>query len=673
MARAWPSTLSGARRGVETDLLKPGDIVDRFEVEGLLGEGGLARVYLVRHRTLGARMALKVLSLKGSALGRRLLREGRIQANLSHPHIVAVSDVLEHEGCTALVMEYVEGLTLGDFLGRNGAMSESDSLALFGQLLSALSAAHAVGVLHRDLKPANILLASTPTGTVSKITDFGIARLAMGEGGDTLQGDLIGTPGYMAPEQVTDPTAVDVRADIYSMGALLYCMVAGRPPFLPGPRMADTLRAAADGAFPPVRSLAPELSPAVAACIEACLAPDPADRPADTRALAERLFGEGSPAARAIVGAMSPSGGLDLSAPLSRPTLAPGSLSGERRSGSGGSPTAVPELESSELGSFGPAPSEPRSAAVPPAPAPAPKAASGPSLSTATQTGPATAAQPSLQPDHPAKPAGRSGLWLIGLGLAAAAVLGAVLVLSPEDQGVATAQIGVPNVASGGPAPVAPVAAPPVQPGAAPSVGAEAPVIAPSAAPAPTLGSPPAPAPVGAPTPRPASAPASSPSSSPAASPSPSPAPSPGSAPASPEEGPAAPPAPAPSPAPAPVAVEEVEEVVADVGLPPPAPPAVATIPQVAGAFAGKWQGRPIVIHLSQGGGGSLTGRVELSQGAAVRIIALTGKVDAQGALRLSEPNEGWMMAGKFQNGALEGTIMQDGMRNPASFTARRD
>lgn len=642
-------------------MLKVGDIVDRFEVEGLLGEGGLARVYLVRHRTLGARMALKVLSLKGSALGRRLLREGRIQANLSHPHIVAVSDVLEHEGCTALVMEYVEGLTLGDYLSRSGAMSESDSLALFGQLLSALSAAHAVGVLHRDLKPANILLASTPTGTVAKITDFGIARLAMGEGGDTLQGDLIGTPGYMAPEQVTDPTAVDVRADIYSMGALLYCMVSGRPPFLPGPRMADTLRAAADGAFPPVRSLAPELSPAVAATIEACLAPDPADRPADSRALAERLFGEGSPAARAIVGALAPVGGLELSAPLSRPTLAPGSLAGERRSGSGGAPTAVPELETD-------AEQPPAAPARLGPPTPTPTGA--PSL----QGG----APPSLQPDHPG-PGPRPRAWgWIGLGVAAAAVgVGLLLRFAPGDSGVATAQISALGVASADRSPVgaAPAAGPGPDAGARP-IGATppsdaAPLEAPPGGPpasgeplpsAPSGPSPSAPASPGAAARAPTAAPPSA-----RATPPEDPAPADPAAPAAEAAPPAAPPAPPPTVEP------ELEPAVADAGPLPAPEPAPPSIPMVAGTFSGRWQGRPIVIRVDQGAGGALSGRVELSQGAGVRTIVLRGRVDASGALQLSEPNEGWTMTGRFQNGAMEGMITQDGMKKPAGFSARRE
>ncbi|MFM2247811.1 MAG: hypothetical protein RL071_3886, partial [Pseudomonadota bacterium] len=304
-------------------MLQPGDHIDRFQVEALLGEGGLAKVFLVRHRTLGARMALKVLTLRGSAIGRRLLREGRIQANLSHPHVVAVHDVIEHEGYTALVMEYVEGVTLAELLQRGGALSEADALALFGQLLSGVIAAHDLGVLHRDLKPANVLISATPMGTIAKIADFGIARVWDGEPGDTLQGDLIGTPGYMAPEQVTDPTAVDARADVYSLGALLYCMVAGRPPFLPAPRWSQTLEAAQRGDFAPIRGLAPELSENVAAVIERCLQPDPAARPADGRALAVALWGEGSPAARAVAGAQAPAQPLDLSAPLSRPTLAP--------------------------------------------------------------------------------------------------------------------------------------------------------------------------------------------------------------------------------------------------------------------------------------------------------------------------------------------------------------
>ena len=287
-------------------MLEIGDRVDRFVVEDFLGEGGISHVYKVRHHQLGTVHALKMMALKSESLTRRLVREGRIQANLSHPGVVAVTDIIEHDGFTGLLMECVEGRSLDIVLSRTGAPSLPEALALFRQVLAGVAAAHEAGVLHRDLKPGNVLLEPQGDGVVAKVTDFGIAKLSVAlEGAETRQSDLMGTPGYMAPEQADDPTSVDARADVYSLGAVLYCLVTGRPPFPPA-SLPTLLAAARAGRFPRVTEIAPHVPESVARVVERCLSPEPEDRFADCRALAEALYGDGGPTFDAEVAGARP-------------------------------------------------------------------------------------------------------------------------------------------------------------------------------------------------------------------------------------------------------------------------------------------------------------------------------------------------------------------------------
>jgi eukaryotic-like serine/threonine-protein kinase len=157
--------------------LEPGQIIDgRFEVEALVGEGGLAEVYRVRHRELGRIMALKLLTWRKKSLIERLVLEGRIQAQLNHPNVVAVLDLVRHDGQVALLMEYIDAETLGEYIARVGPTPEDEALELLAPILAAVDCAHAAGITHRDLKPANIMLASVGSGVVPKVADFGIAK-----------------------------------------------------------------------------------------------------------------------------------------------------------------------------------------------------------------------------------------------------------------------------------------------------------------------------------------------------------------------------------------------------------------------------------------------------------------------------------------------------------------
>lgn len=284
-------------------VLTPGGKVDRFEVEAMLGKGGLAEVYRVRHEVLGSRFALKVVTVRGSAVGRRLLREGRIQSQLRHPNIVAVSDVIEFGGHCALVLEYVEGATLEQWIQRSGPMAMDTALELFAQVLAGVTAAHDNGVLHRDLKPGNVMLAPSSAGVMAKVTDFGIAKVLLDEpgAGDTMQGLVMGTPGYMAPEQCQDSSTVDARADLFALGAILYEMVTGTEAFVRHD-FASTIAATLDGHFTPASELRPDLPAQVEHVINCLLRVEPEARFADGRAVATALFGDGSRLAEIVAG-----------------------------------------------------------------------------------------------------------------------------------------------------------------------------------------------------------------------------------------------------------------------------------------------------------------------------------------------------------------------------------
>ena len=267
-----------------------------YEVEALLGRGGMGVVYKARHRRLNRPVALKML-LAGAYAGpterARFQREAEAVASLRHANIVQVYDVGDHQGWPYFTMELLEGGSLAQALAarRSRPTRRPRSLAT---LAEAVQVAHRAGIVHRDLKPANILL--TADGT-PKVADFGLARHFDGEPALTLSGDRMGTPSYMAPEQVIGKAStIGPAADIYALGALLYEMLTGRPPFR-GETAAETERqVVAEEPVPPGR-----LNPKVPRDLETiclkCLHKDPQRRYADAGALTEdvRRFVEGRP------------------------------------------------------------------------------------------------------------------------------------------------------------------------------------------------------------------------------------------------------------------------------------------------------------------------------------------------------------------------------------------
>ncbi len=252
---------------------------EEFELLRELGSGAAGKVYAARWLPHGGRaVALKVLRdtvQPGSLEFERFLREASTVARLSSPFIVAVYDVRVAAGRAYSVMELVEGPSARDVVAKQGPLPVAHALQIGHQVAQALAAAAEVGVVHRDVKPANIVL--TPQG-VAKLCDFGIAKdLESTLRTLTASGLGLGTMAYMPPEQVSDAKWVEPSADVYSLGATLYHLLAGRPPF--SPTTAQSLAAIVSQPPPDLRTLRPDVPPPVAAQLAAMLAKDPDDRP----------------------------------------------------------------------------------------------------------------------------------------------------------------------------------------------------------------------------------------------------------------------------------------------------------------------------------------------------------------------------------------------------------
>jgi hypothetical protein len=272
-------------------VLTSGRIVERYRVEELLGEGGTAMVYRVRHVHLGTDHALKVMTLIGAQAAPRLLLEGRVQAALRHPNIVAVTDVLEIDGSFGLLMEYVPPPSLSAWIARSPPSVETAE-ALFRGVVAGVRHAHAHGLVHRDLKPANVLLARGEGGVdlIPKVADFGLARLLDDEGHrHTRTGLAMGTPQYMAPEQFRDAKGVDRRADLFSLGCILHELLSGAPAFA-WSDLIGVYGAITKGAWAPLPASVPER---LRAAVVGCLEPEAARRIPDCDALLAVLDGRG--------------------------------------------------------------------------------------------------------------------------------------------------------------------------------------------------------------------------------------------------------------------------------------------------------------------------------------------------------------------------------------------
>lgn len=215
-----------------------GTVMNGFRIERQLGAGGVGVVYLARQLLLDRPVALKVLRpvpgvSKDDTL-HRFLREARLLSSVSHPHVVSVIDFGNTENGTAyLAMEYVPGPSLKAFVEERGGLHLAQIVTIMSQLCAAVHSAHELNIVHRDLKPLNVIVASEREGFERvKLLDFGIGK-ALGEGTQdfTSTNVVLGTPGYLAPEQIRNAKGVDVRADIYALGAILYFLATGRSPY----------------------------------------------------------------------------------------------------------------------------------------------------------------------------------------------------------------------------------------------------------------------------------------------------------------------------------------------------------------------------------------------------------------------------------------------------------
>ncbi|HXL05430.1 MAG TPA: serine/threonine-protein kinase, partial [Gemmatimonadales bacterium] len=263
-------------------------LADRYALERELGRGGMATVYLARDLRHGRPVAIKVLRPEIAAvLGpERFLREIAVAARLTHPHILPLHDSGQAGGSLYYVMPYIEGESLRDRLDREGQLPLEEAVRITREVASALSYAHSHDVVHRDIKPENILL----SGGEAVVADFGIARAisAAARGQLTETGIAIGTPGYMSPEQGAASARVDERSDIYSLGCVLYEMLAGEPPFT-GPSAESIVRQHLAAAPPRVSAMRAAVPPAIEEAIVRALAKTPADRFATAAEFVEAL------------------------------------------------------------------------------------------------------------------------------------------------------------------------------------------------------------------------------------------------------------------------------------------------------------------------------------------------------------------------------------------------
>lgn len=257
----------------------------------ILGHGAMAQVYRGRHEMLGSDVAIKVMLQRGGLQDeqnrKRFLREARLAATVKHPNVVQVMDAgVSEDGHPYLVMELIEGPTLGHLLAEKGRLAFGELGRYAAGIADGLGAIHAQGVVHRDVKPDNVLIAGDGT---PKLSDLGMARR---DDDETIQrltgtGVVLGTPAYMAPESVDNSHASGPPADVYSFGVMCYHLLSGRPPFM-GDTPYQVMRAHLRGDYVPLSELVDDLDQGVARLIHQCMERNPEQRP-DARTLAEGL------------------------------------------------------------------------------------------------------------------------------------------------------------------------------------------------------------------------------------------------------------------------------------------------------------------------------------------------------------------------------------------------
>jgi serine/threonine protein kinase len=268
-----------------------------YKVLATIGRGAMGQVYLAEDEHLERRVAIKVMHparASDPASRQRFIRESRATAAIEHPHVVTIHQVGEHRqggaqsGLPYIVMQCLHGDTLGTYRAKVGRVPLPEALRISREIAEGLAAAHRRGLVHRDIKPENIILEG-PTRAV-KIIDFGLVR-DIGDADSsaqvTMDGAVVGTPAYMAPERISD-RPVDARADLFGLGVMLYELLADQLPFT-GTSMMAMLASIAHGSPTRLRSVAPDVPDDVSKLVMQMIAHDPADRPATAQAVADTI------------------------------------------------------------------------------------------------------------------------------------------------------------------------------------------------------------------------------------------------------------------------------------------------------------------------------------------------------------------------------------------------
>ncbi len=279
---------------IPTDEERIGTLVsERYRLEAILGQGGMGVVFGGSHTWTGRGVAVKILKpdYATDAEGvRRFLQEARSAASIDHPNVIDVLDMgSDEDGTVFMVLERLEGQTLGERLDESGRLDVTETLEVMLPVLAGLESAHAAGVLHRDIKPDNIFIATDGAGRrVPKVLDFGMSKVLEAGLGTTDSGAVLGTPYYMAPEQAEGASSVGPPADVWAAGAVLYHCLAGRRPY-DGPSAPTILLRIARGEHEPLTEAAPHVHPAIAEVVERALALSLDARWPDARSLGEAL------------------------------------------------------------------------------------------------------------------------------------------------------------------------------------------------------------------------------------------------------------------------------------------------------------------------------------------------------------------------------------------------
>jgi eukaryotic-like serine/threonine-protein kinase len=273
--------------------LENGRIVNGYVVEGRLGDGANATVFLVHHPKRGEHYAMKLLRRMDARRNLRIEQEAVFRDALRHPNVVRAYDVMDVDGAAALLMEYVEGPNLERWLQDDQNADLLERLRIFRKIVEGCRYAHRRGVVHRDLKPSNVLLKpGRDRSWTPRITDFGLAKALAPDvgkyGGLTTVNTGLGTVGYAAPEQVRDASSVDERADLYSLGCILYELVCGLSPFS-NLSAFETLQAQRDARYRRPEDIAPGLPPGLYDLVRQLMSARPEARPATADEVLRRL------------------------------------------------------------------------------------------------------------------------------------------------------------------------------------------------------------------------------------------------------------------------------------------------------------------------------------------------------------------------------------------------